>query len=165
MAPLGVERIGEELDRPAEPDRCLLARALDVVAVTNTVLGRILVDGRGRTLYLFERDKHGTSTCSGLCASEWPPVIASGKPLAGAGAQSSLLGVTKRGDGRLQVTYNHHPLYTFVNDTSKGQTSGEQLNAFGAEWYVLSKAGVEIAKAFPTTNNDGSEPSSGGYGY
>src|SRR5437773_8068455 len=80
------------------------------VAVANSGLGRVLVDGRGRTLYLFEKDKHGKSACIGKCASFWPPLIASGKPLATAGAKTSLLGTTRRADGRLQVTYNHHPL-------------------------------------------------------
>jgi predicted lipoprotein with Yx(FWY)xxD motif len=61
-----------------------------------------------------------------------PPLISSGKPRAAAGAKASLLGTTRRADGRLQVTYNHHPLYTFVKDTSKGQTNGERVNAFGA---------------------------------
>ena len=90
------------------------------VAISGSELGRVLVDGRGRTLYLFERDKHGKSSCTGPCATAWPPLIASGKPLASAGARASLLGTTKRADGRLQVTYNHHPLYTFVKDTREG---------------------------------------------
>ena len=101
------------------------ASAAPRVAVASSGLGRILVDGRGRTLYLFEKDKHGKSACTGQCAGFWPPLIASGKPLAAAGAKASLLGTTKRPDGRLQVTYNHHPLYTFVKDTRKGQTNGE----------------------------------------
>jgi predicted lipoprotein with Yx(FWY)xxD motif len=100
------------------------------VSVASSGLGRILVDGRGRTLYLFEKDKHGKSACTGQCAGFWPPLIASGKPLATAGAKASLLGTTRRGDGRLQVTYNHHPLYTFVKDTRKGQTNGEEVDAF-----------------------------------
>ena len=117
------------------------------VAVASSGLGRILVDGRGRTLYLFEKDKHGKSACTGQCASFWPPLIASGKPLATAGAKASLLGTTKRADGRLQVTYNHHPLYTFVKDTKKGQTNGEEVDAFGAEWYAISAAGAKVERA------------------
>src|SRR6266566_9541744 len=69
------------------------------VAVASSGLGRILVDGRGRTLYLFEKDKHGKSACTGQCAGFWPPLIAVGKPpLATAGAQASLLGTIMRGD-------------------------------------------------------------------
>ena len=142
------------------------------VGAASSGLGRVLVDGRGRTLYLFARDKHGKSACSGKCAGFWPPLITSGKPLATAGAKTSLLGTTRRPDGRLQVTYNHHPLYTFVNDTRKGQTNGEEVDAFGAEWYVVSTAGTKIEKRAvtsstpdPAAGNGGSGSDSSGYGY
>ena len=140
------------------------ASAAPKVAVASSGLGRILVDGRGRTLYLFEKDKHGTSTCTGQCAGFWPPLIASGKPLATAGAKASLLGTIKRPDGRLQVTYNHHPLYTFAKDTSKHQTNGEAINAFGAEWYALSASGAKVGKSKATSSNTGG-PTTGSYGY
>ena len=68
-----------------------------------------------------------------------------GKPKAGAGVKASLLGTTKRADGTTQVTYNKHPLYTFVVDKNKpGSTKGEGLDAFGAEWYVLGANGKKI---------------------
>jgi predicted lipoprotein with Yx(FWY)xxD motif len=123
------------------------------VSTASTKLGRILVDTRGRTLYLFEKDKHGKSTCTGQCATFWPPLITAAKPSAAAGVRASLLGTTKRADGRLQVTYNHHPLYRFAKDTKKGQTQGEGLSAFGAEWYAVSRAGTTVEK-----------DSGGGYG-
>ena len=131
------------------------------VAVAGSGLGRILVDGRGRTLYLFEKDMRGKSACAGQCASYWPPLIASGKPLATAGAKASLLGTTKRADGRLQVTYNHHPLYRFVQDTKKGQTNGEGVSFFGGTWFALSPSGARVAKA----SNSGGGSMAGGYGY
>lgn len=139
------------------------------VAVANTALGRVLVDGRGRTLYLFEKDAHGRSACSGSCAGFWPPLIASGKPLATAGAKTSLLGTSRRADGRLQVTYNHHPLYTFVKDTRKGQANGEGLDVFGAEWYTVSAAGGKVEKSDTTSSsssssNGGDPAPSPGYG-
>jgi predicted lipoprotein with Yx(FWY)xxD motif len=133
------------------------------VAVAGTALGRVLVDARGHTLYLFGKDTRGKSACAGKCVGFWPPLIASGKPFAAAGAKASLLGTTKRADGRLQVTYNHHPLYTFVKDTRKGQTNGEEVDAFGAEWYAVSAAGAKVEKADDT--GGGGYPSSGGYGY
>jgi predicted lipoprotein with Yx(FWY)xxD motif len=133
------------------------------VAVVNSELGRVLVDGRGRTLYLFEKDKHGRSVCTGSCAGFWPPLIATGKPLARAGAKTSLLRTTKRADGRLQVTYNRHPLYTFVKDTRKGQTNGEEIDAFGAEWYAVSVAGAKVEKE--DASSGGGDPAPGGYGY
>jgi predicted lipoprotein with Yx(FWY)xxD motif len=134
------------------------------VAVAKSALGRVLVDGRGRTLYLFEKDKRGRSACSGQCAGFWPPLITSGKPLATTGAKASLLGTTKRADGRLQVTYNHHPLYTFVKDTRKGQTNGEGVDTFGAKWYALSAAGAKVEKS-DTSGGRGDPTSGGGYGY
>jgi predicted lipoprotein with Yx(FWY)xxD motif len=117
-----------------------------VVSTATTSLGRILVDARGHTLYLFGKDRNGKSACSGACATAWPPLIATAKPRAGAGAEASRLGTTKRADGRLQVTYNHHPVYTFVKDTKKGQTNGEGLNAFGGTWDALSAAGAKVVK-------------------
>jgi predicted lipoprotein with Yx(FWY)xxD motif len=127
-----------------------------VVAVSSTPLGKVLVDGRGHTLYLFEKDKRGTSACTGQCAAYWPPLIASAKPSARTGVKATLLGTTKRTDGRVQVTYNHHPLYAFTKDTRKGQTSGEEVDAFGAEWYAISAAGAKVEKP---------SGSAGGYGY
>lgn len=127
------------------------------ISIARTGLGPILVDGRGHTLYLFGKDTRGKSNCSGACAGFWPPLIATGKPLAGAGVNAKLLGTTKRANGRLQVTYNHHPLYTFAKDTHRGDTNGEGLNVFGAEWYALSATGTKVAN--PTAAMSGS-----GYG-
>jgi len=114
------------------------------VMVARSRLGRILVDGKGITLYDFVRDKHGVSSCYGACAALWPPLITKGKPHAGTGVRASLLGTTKRKDGKLEVTYNHHPLYYFVSDRKPGQTTGQGLNQFGGPWWVLSPAGKEI---------------------
>ena len=122
------------------------------VATEASSLGRILVGPGGRTLYLFEKDTNGKSACAGMCATFWPPLIASGKPVAAAGAKASLLGTTKRADGRRQVTYNHHPVYTFAKDTKKGQTNGEGVDAFGAEWYVTSPAGAKVEKGTGTSS-------------
>jgi predicted lipoprotein with Yx(FWY)xxD motif len=120
------------------------ARTATKVGTASTKLGRILVDGHGRTLYLFAKDKNGKSACSGACAAYWPPLIASGKPRAVTGAKQSLLGRTRRADGRMQVTYRHHPLYRFSGDTGRGQTNGQSLDDFGGEWWVLSPAGNKI---------------------
>jgi predicted lipoprotein with Yx(FWY)xxD motif len=114
------------------------------VAVAKSRLGSILVDGKGITLYDFVKDKGGASTCYGACAALWPPLITKGKPHAGRGVRTSLLGTTKRKDGKLEVTYNHHPLYYFVSDRKPGQTTGQGVNQFGGPWWVLSSAGREI---------------------
>ena len=113
------------------------------VKTGTSALGRIVVDGKARTLYLFEKDKHGKSACSGVCAQNWPPLLTRGKPTAGPGAKSALLGTTRRSDGTTQVTYNKHPLYTFVADKGKrASTKGERLEAFGAKWYVVAAKGT-----------------------
>jgi predicted lipoprotein with Yx(FWY)xxD motif len=114
------------------------------VAIAKSPLGRVLVDGKGITLYDFVQDKGTTSTCYGACAALWPPLTTKGKPIAGPGVRASLLGTTKRKDGTLEVTYGGRPLYYFVSDRKPGQTTGQGINQFGAPWWVLSAAGKEI---------------------
>jgi predicted lipoprotein with Yx(FWY)xxD motif len=114
------------------------------VNVRSTSLGKILVDSQGRTLYLFEKDTGPKSTCFGACASAWPPFRTSGKPKAGAGTTASLIGTTTRSDGNDEVTYNGHPLYYYAGDQKAGDTTGQDLNQFGAPWYVVSPAGKKI---------------------
>jgi predicted lipoprotein with Yx(FWY)xxD motif len=114
------------------------------VRVAKSRLGRILVDSRGITLYDFVDDKRGRSSCYGACEAYWPPLLTKGNPHAGSGVHASLVGTTKRKDGKLEVTYNHHPLYYFVGDRKPGQTTGQGLNQFGAPWWALSPAGREI---------------------
>jgi predicted lipoprotein with Yx(FWY)xxD motif len=130
-----------------------------VVSTAKTSLGPVIVTSNGRTLYLFEKDRSSKSACSGQCAVAWPPLITSAKPHVAGGAKASLIGTTKRADGRLQVTYNNHPLYTFVKDTKAGQTNGEGLNAFGAGWDAISPAGAKIEKPSAPSPGGG-----GGYG-
>jgi predicted lipoprotein with Yx(FWY)xxD motif len=103
--------------------------------------GTFLVDSSGRTLYLFEADKSATSTCNGACAAAWPPLTTTGAPTAGTGVKASLLGTSKRDDGKMEVTYNGHPLYYFANDAAPGDLKGQGVDAFGAEWYAVSPEG------------------------
>jgi predicted lipoprotein with Yx(FWY)xxD motif len=114
------------------------------VTAASTKLGMILVDGGGRTLYLFEKDQPDQSACSGSCAAAWPVDNSSGTPKAGSGVKASLLGTIKRSDGATQVTYNHHPLYYYSGDSGPGQQNGQGLNAFGAAWFVVSPAGDKV---------------------
>ena len=114
------------------------------VHIANSPLGRILVDSKGITLYDFVQDKGTTSVCYGACAALWPPLLTHGKPVAGPGVRASLLGTTKRKDGKLEVTYGGHPLYYIVTDRKPGQTTGQGVNQFGGPWWVLSPAGKEI---------------------
>ena len=117
-------------------------------------LGKILVDSKGRTLYLFKKDSGTKSACSGACASAWPPLRANGKPTVGGGANASLVGTTTRSDGKPQVTYNGHPLYLYAGDQKAGDTNGQGLTAFGAGWYALTPAGNQVSG--PASSSGGS---------
>ena len=114
------------------------------IGATTTKLGTFLVDAHHKTLYLFEADKSGASTCTGSCAAAWPPVVANATPSAANGVSGMNLGTTTRSDGSKQVTYHGHPLYYFVQDTSAGQTAGQGSKAFGAGWYVVGTNGDKI---------------------
>jgi predicted lipoprotein with Yx(FWY)xxD motif len=114
------------------------------LAVANSPLGRILVDAGGRTLYLFQQDTSTVSTCDGGCATSWPPLTTTGNPEAADGVSAAKLGTTKRADGTTEVTYNGHPLYYYAGDAKPGDTTGQGLDLYGAEWNVLSPAGEKI---------------------
>ena len=114
------------------------------ITTGHTRLGQIIVDGRGLSLYLFEKDARGRSACSGACAVYWPPLLTSGKAVAIKGAKASLLGTVRRADGSRQVSYAGHPLYFFAGDSRRGQTGGEGLQDFGAGWYALAASGKKI---------------------
>jgi predicted lipoprotein with Yx(FWY)xxD motif len=114
------------------------------VSTSNTKLGQILVDGSGRTLYLFQKDQPNQSACSGACVSAWPVDQSTGTPKAANGVKASMLGTIKRTDGTTQVTYNKHPLYYYSGDSGPGQQNGQNLNAFGAKWYVVAPAGSAV---------------------
>jgi predicted lipoprotein with Yx(FWY)xxD motif len=123
------------------PHAKTVAQRVPTVHVATTRLGKVLVNSRGRTLYLFTKDSATKSACSGACATAWPPLRASGKPTAGTGAKASLIRTTAHS----QVNYNHHPLYTFIKDTKAGQTNGEGITAFGGHWFAVSPAGKQVS--------------------
>jgi len=136
------------------------------VRTSQSPVGQILVDGSGRTLYLFQADHGSMSTCTGACATSWPPDVTHGKPAAGSGTRSSLLGTTTRSDGSTQVTYAGHPLYYYAGDGGTGTTHGQGVDAFGAPWYVLGPAGQAITTTSGggASSGGGSSGGSGGYG-
>ena len=108
---------------------------LATIGVENSGLGKIIVDSRGRTVYLFLQDSGTGSTCFGECARAWPPVRAK--------------------EGEPQVTYNGHPLYLFAGYQNPGDTNGQSLSAFGAKWYVLSPAGNQITRQPSSSGGNG----------
>jgi predicted lipoprotein with Yx(FWY)xxD motif len=110
----------------------------------NTGVGTILVNGRGFTVYAFTKDTRNRDKCSGACRSVWPPVTTVGKPILGKGVNRSLVGTIKLKSGKRQVTYNGHPLYTYVADTRPGQTSYVNKLQFGGRWPALNASGQEV---------------------
>jgi predicted lipoprotein with Yx(FWY)xxD motif len=115
------------------------------VAVRQTKLGRVLVDGHGHSLYLFLEDSRGRSSCYGGCARVWPPLLVANKPTAGAGLDAAKLTAHARRHSRLrQVAYNGHLLYTTSADERPGQTEGQ---GFFGTWFVVSPKGHQVGKA------------------
>src|SRR3954471_9407519 len=114
------------------------------IALHRTALGRYLVDARGRALYLFEADKPNTSTCTSACLSIWPAFTATTTPKAAPGVSASRIATIRAAAGQRQVTYDGHPLYHYVADHNPGDTTGQGLDQFGAEWYVLASGGGKI---------------------
>lgn len=137
---------------------------LTVATGTSTALGTFLTGAGGKTLYILTKDSANTSTCSGTCATNWPPltVAAGGAATAGTGVTGTFATFV-RADGTTQVTHNGMPLYYFAGDTKSGDTSGQGVNGV---WFVATPAG-----GGPPTGPAGgspapsSEPTKGGYDY
>ena len=117
----------------------------------------VLTNAKGFTLYWFVPDTSTTSNCNGGCATIWPPV--KGPATAGSGVTGKL-GTIKRSDGATQATYNGHPLYTYVADTSPGQAKGNNINASGGVWHEVPVTGA--AAPAPSSSGSSSGGSSGG---
>jgi predicted lipoprotein with Yx(FWY)xxD motif len=120
---------------PAKP-----AKRGPLVKLRDSQFGPVLFSGGDGALYLFTRDRAGKSRCYGECAVAWPPLYAKGRPRAGKGVDRSLLGTTKRRDGRRQVTYRGQPLYFYEHDP-KGQVLCNDVVEFGGTWFALDAAG------------------------
>jgi predicted lipoprotein with Yx(FWY)xxD motif len=127
-----------------DPPPAHAARTSTTVKVMKTRYGRILVDGDGRALYLFTRERGAASRCYGACADAWPVFFARGKLRAGSGAEARLIGTTRRKDGRRQVTYAGHPLYYYVTDREPGQVTCQNVVEYGGTWLVVAPSGKAI---------------------
>jgi predicted lipoprotein with Yx(FWY)xxD motif len=114
------------------------------VTVHGSKYGRILFDGRGFVLYGFSRDPRGRSTCSGACATAWPPFVVKHAARAGAGTKASLVGTVRRADGSLQATYAGRPLYYYVGDRKPGQILCQGVKEYGGLWQVVRPNGVPV---------------------
>jgi predicted lipoprotein with Yx(FWY)xxD motif len=122
------------------------ARSATVKTRKISGLGVVLVNAKGRTLYVFMKDARRHVTCTGSCAVYWPPLKwkGTGKPKAGGSARAKLLGLDKNPAGGKVVTYSKWPLYTYAGDSRTGQAKGEGLNQNGGKWYVISPKGKLI---------------------
>jgi predicted lipoprotein with Yx(FWY)xxD motif len=121
----------------------------DAVSAQSTSLGTILVDGRGRTVYVFANDKTNTSTCTGACAADWPAVPAPATLPTSLPGVVGALGMTARSDGGDQLTVAGHPVYTFAGDSAPGQANGQGVNLNGGVWTVVSPSGAPDANPTP----------------
>jgi predicted lipoprotein with Yx(FWY)xxD motif len=138
---VAVPAIASAQSNPAPP---AASASVAKVRLDTTELGKVLADGGGRALYLFENDKGSKSNWFSTCASAWPPVTTTGTPKARPGISACKLGTISRGHGVKQVTYNRHPLYRFVKDTRARETNGDGVKAFGAKWNVLNASGRKV---------------------
>jgi predicted lipoprotein with Yx(FWY)xxD motif len=132
-----------------------------VVSTRKTGIGTVLVNAQGRTLYWFAKDTATASNCNGSCATYWPPVL--GKATAASGTSLTMgFGTVTRSGGKVQATYDGHPLYTYAGDTSAGMTAGNKLNLSGGLWWAMTPSGATLAS---TTSSNSSSTSTGGGGY
>jgi predicted lipoprotein with Yx(FWY)xxD motif len=136
--PVAAMRPAAPAERPPRAER-----PGTTIRLVGSQYGRILADGRGQAVYLFDRERRGHSECYGTCAKAWPPVLAKGTPVAGRGARSRLLGTTRRRDGRRQVTYRGQPLYFYVGDRP-GRVLCHDVFEFGGRWLVVRATGLRV---------------------
>ena len=128
-------------------------------------LGVVLVNSAGKTLYVFMKDQHRHVTCTGACASYWPPLKwkSAAKPTAGGAAKKNLLGTDQNPSGGRVVTYAKWPLYTYVGDKSVGKATGQGLNLSGGKWYVIAPSGA-VVKHAASSGGGGTTTGGGGGG-
>src|SRR5262249_15177450 len=111
------------------------------LSVHTTEFGKALFGPSGKVLYVFGADRGSTSRCYGACAAGWPPLLTKGAPLAGAGVDTKLVGMIKRTNGTLQVTYNGHPLYYYSADKI-GKVMCQHANMHGGLWLIIKPSGL-----------------------
>jgi predicted lipoprotein with Yx(FWY)xxD motif len=132
------------------------AGAAMVISTKTSSAGKFLTNGSGRAVYLWVKDSHDQSMCTGSCASAWPPVTATGAVTGSGGVLSSDLGTITRSGGVKQVTYDGHPLYYYVGDTGTGTVNGQGSTGFGAYWWLVAPTGSAITSTVSLTGTSSS---------
>jgi predicted lipoprotein with Yx(FWY)xxD motif len=130
----------KDTKRKSAPSTTTAQAAPATVKTAQTGIGTVLVDANGKTLYLYANDQGTTSAVPANILTAWPPLIASGAPVAGDGVDASKLKTAPQPDGQTWVTYDGHLLYTFSGDASAGQTNGHKL---GNVWYAVTSSGAQ----------------------
>jgi predicted lipoprotein with Yx(FWY)xxD motif len=113
------------------------------IELADSQFGSILFDGEGQAIYLFDKETSSKPGCYGECAQAWPPVLTEDEPVAAKGADSSLIGTTKRKDGSTQVTYDGRPLYYYAEE-GPGEVKCHGVDEFGGLWLVVDGAGAAV---------------------
>jgi len=140
-----IDPTGKQVGNPAAAAAATVAPAVSagvmLNAGQNAALGSFLVDSKGMTLYVFSNDTANTSNCSGSCATNWPPLLTNGAPVAKQGKRGLACTFT-RFDGGIQVTYNGMPVYNFANDKAAGDTNGQGVKNL---WHVIDLTGKPLS--------------------
>jgi predicted lipoprotein with Yx(FWY)xxD motif len=112
----------------------------------STSAGKLLVNSRGDTVYMFTKDGRRKDNCATTngCLQVWPALTSKGNPTVGAGVKARLVGTIKLSNGKQQVTYGGHPLYTYVGDEGPASTDYVGFRQFGGLWYGVSAAAKSV---------------------
>jgi predicted lipoprotein with Yx(FWY)xxD motif len=141
-APAAVTQARTTVAAPASKQTSAAKRGTTIKAVSSQ-FGKILADGRGQAVYVFDKETSLRPECYGACAKAWPPVLTKGRPVAGKGARRGLLGTTRRRNGRRQVTVDGQPLYYYVHD-APGRVLCHNVEEFSGLWLVVRPGGTPV---------------------
>jgi predicted lipoprotein with Yx(FWY)xxD motif len=120
----------------------------DLGVANSADYGKYLVDATGKSLYLLQKDANGASSCYDACSTKWPPLLSpGGTPKAlDPSIQGNAIVNIQRTDGNVQVTYQGHPLYHYVEDASAGQLNGQGVKDQFGEWYLVTPGGKPLER-------------------
>ena len=130
---------GETSTTAGETSTTAATGGAKTVSLASSKFGQIMVDSKGMTLYVLERDTPGKSTCTAGCLTIWPAAVAPASPTYGAGLTASMFSVITRDDGTKQLAVNGSPLYLFASDAKAGDVNGQGVGGF----YVVKADGTK----------------------